>query len=285
MLEIAEIPPWELARRVQVLNERLKERWDLTDRQAVRFQGLMWREITGCMVRHADMIMKQAREMIEARAEDGSFTSEQVAQWTRESEPLFTDLQQRVARVSECMGKMLDEDQVKVFERDLASFDKRMAYVEAKRQAWSRGEWKPEDWGLQQDPVSLAGAEAESRQEASLVILAEHDAENEAPPSGDTMSGDRWYSHAPSTWYLYVEDAVQWYGFDRAQLEAAKSIHSELVQRARDCIKRHRPPLGAVPWEERDTHEGFETVRNHFAELKRRLDLLVTKAQLDKAGA
>jgi hypothetical protein len=138
---------------------------------------------------------------------------------------------------------------------------------------------------LQQDPVSLAGAEAESRQEASLVILAEHEAENEAPPSGDTMSGDRWFSHAPSTWHLYVEDAVQWYRFDRAQLEAAKSIHAELVQRARDHIKRHRPRLEAVPWEERDTHEAFETVRNHFAELKRRLDLLVTKAQFHKAGA
>jgi hypothetical protein len=284
ILEVAEIPPWEPARRMQVLNERFRERWDLTDRQAVRVQGLMWQEFTDTMVQHADLIMKQAREMIRARAEDGSFTSEQVAQWTRESEPLFSDLRQRAARVSEYMCEMLDGDQLKVFERDLESFDKRMGYIEMKWEAWSRGEWKPEDWGLQHT-AKPAGGGAESREEASLVILAEHETEDEAIPSGDTVSGDRWFSHAPSTWYLYVEDAVQWYRFDRAQLEAAKSIHTELVQRARAYIKRHGPLLEAVPWEERDTHEGFETVRRHFAELKRRLDLLVTRAQLDKAGA
>jgi hypothetical protein len=285
ILEVAEIPPWEFARRMGVFNRRVKERYGLTDRDALEFQSMLWREVGACLVKNSDIIIKQVGEVIAARAADKPFTSEQVAKWTEETDPLFADAQERIARVARRMEEMLEPEQRAVLGRDLKSLHKRMDYFLEKREAWAQGKWEPGDWGMRDNAVHASAAEEEPRAQASLVIIAEPtEGEDDAIVDDETKRARRWLPHDPSTWYLYVLEADAWFGFDPAQREAAKSIHDELLRRAADHLKIHGARLTAVPPDERETHEDYETIRKQFAELQQRIGLLVTSAQRDKAA-
>jgi hypothetical protein len=264
ILDVAEIPPWDFMGRIQRFNEHVQERYDLTDEQSFRFLGVMWREAGAGLVKNFPVILKQTQEMIETRTQGQPFTPEQIAEWTKESEPLFNDFLQRADRASRQMRGLLDPEQQAVFDRDLKSFTKRVTHYAEKRKEWVQGGWRPSDWGMQDDPI----------QRAEHVQPGQQGAESTRIP--------RWLPHEPSTWFAYVLHAKKRYRFDAAQMEAAKSIHDELLERATAYAKLHAAQLRAVPKSERAVHKDYEVIRRLFTELKERIRSLVTRVQRDR---
>jgi len=269
ILEVSEIPPWEFPRRIQLVNQRVKERYEFTDAEAFQFQSMMWRETGTVLLKNSGIILKHAREIIETRTNGQPFTPEQIAEWTKESEPMVADIQERIARVSGQMREKLKPAQQAIFDRDLKSLSKRMNHYVEKRKDWVKGQWRPSDWGMQNDPIQ--------RGERVQPF---------APANGAKPSRiPRWLPHEPATWFAYVLHAEKRFGFDVSQREAAKSIHDELLERASAYTKSHAVELGAVPRDQRASHENYHTIRRQFAELKQRIGLLATRVQKDKTGS
>jgi hypothetical protein len=140
-------------------------------------------------------------------------------------------------------ARSLRPEQRKRFDRDVAATRRRVDQRMAMMRQWQKGTWRPQDWGLGNDPIHAAviqdAAEPRNRKTAPAP----------APAQGD-----------PDEWTAYVTNFIVRYGLDDNQQVTAHSILDELRHRARG----------------KSDHEARAAL---FEELKRRLDALPTRAQ------
>ncbi|MHC4235371.1 MAG: hypothetical protein ACYSUQ_09680 [Planctomycetota bacterium] len=264
--EVAKIPPWELDRRLDRLAERFSDRYELGPAQRARFRGVIYRETFGFMWSNAGELFEQVRQSVGARVGGQPFTQEQVAEWTRRSEPMMADMQQRIDRMVEELGGTVDKAHRDRFERDLESFERRQAYVYRLRESWKEGGWKPEDWGLEDDPIQRGAGRPPSQSRA----------EENKPAYSKTD---------PATWEAYVRDFIRRYKLDRGQAAAAESILVELLSRALSYLRANAEALAAISPEERADHELLGPIKAMFTELRSRLERIPTAAQRRDAQA
>jgi len=276
VLEVAAIPPWEFMKRFERLNQRVGERYDLSASQRFQLQGAMIRETGKMLLGHADLIFDQAGEMLQARQAGRPFTAEEIARWTKESEPLMGEARAVIDRINGELGASMSPQQKQVFERDLGAFEQRWAVVQEMRSQWGQGRWKPEHWGLEDDPtqVGRAGPDAWRPGPGSSPV---------GPMMPEPAAIPRWKAHDPSTWFAYVLEVKGTYELDPGQMTTAESIHAELVGRATGYATRAGEDLLRVPEAERAVHPAYEPIRELFAELQSRLEPIPTTAQRHRA--
>ncbi len=266
VLEVAHLPPWDYLQRFQLASERLSERYEFTPEQTAQVQGMALREMSGFVLGNSRVLLKQVREWVDATANMEAITPERVAQWTKESDPLLKDARARFDRAVSTLRESLSPDQRAVLDRDLASYRKRMDYITQKRRAWVKGQWHPEDWGMDGETfggASIDGAGGRDRTERARAL-------------------PRWKPYQPSTWYAYVLHFERRFKLDTSQADAARSVHAELVERANHYISTHADALRSVPVQERLTHPEFSSIRTWFEELRSRLESLLTRAQREQ---
>jgi len=269
--EVARIPPWEFDRRMDTLARRIGDRYGLSPQQQDGFKSRMYRETFGLIWNHAPVLLGQMKEYVDLRVRGEPLTPEKVARWTRESGDLMADWRQRSDRLVESLGREVDDRHRARFEEDVRAFQRRMAAVEQMRSSWAEGGWKPEDWGLEYDPVQL---EAELQAQAPGFSPAERAAaERLRRPIRPHAA------HDPATWEDYVRGFIALYALDAGQVAAAESILVEVLARAVDYLRYHAVELARVPRHERDAHEQYAPLRALFEELKARLAGIPTEAQ------
>jgi len=275
--DVAVVPPWDIVGRFNVMTECIRERYDLSPDQAARFQSALYRETGGMLMKHGGLIMDQSVEMLRARAAGTPFTPEQVARWTKDGEALTRDSRGSADRIRSEIGPLLRPDQKRVWAQDWAAFEQRWEVVETMRSEWAKGRWDPVQWGLDEDPIQqglMAGAdlrESASELPAEQVRLGHGDARPE-----------KWLAHDPATWIAYVRDMQRRCELSPGQLDAAWSIHAELVERATAYIDTHAVKVNSVLEAQRSTHELYEPVRSVFEELDERLRAMLTDRQRDR---
>jgi hypothetical protein len=284
--DIAAIPPWEFQKRIDHAMSTVRSRYDLTDAQYQDLQTRGYQFIGGMVWRHGRTFYRQTKEMVETRVRGEPFSPDQVARWTREGAPIFDDMRARFEELGADFSSTLDPRQREIFERDLASYHRRVDALDELRERWEAGEWRPEDWGLQHDPIHQP--------------LVDAAAEGEVQPDEDAVQPDPAAAGAPgkaapaaeeigvaaldeSTWARYVRQFVARYQLDDAQATAAWSILHELEDRAADYRRVHREELARVAPEEASTARVYRPLREMFEELKRRLHPIPTGAQRRRA--
>jgi hypothetical protein len=272
--EVAKIPPWEFDRRIDKLVERIADRYELSAPQAARVKSMVYRESFGLIWNNAPVLFQQTREYVGQRLRGEPITPEQVAQWVEDSESLMTDWEQRRERLVEGVSGAVDERHRELFEQDVQSLRRREQAVEKLRETWARGEWKPEDWGLQNDPIQQRGA-----------VAAGVSGPGFSPIERAAMQrlGQRpavYYDWDPSTWEDYVRSFIALYQLDPGQVTAAESILAELLARAADYVRAHHAELVEVPRAQRGTDERYAEVRGLFEELRTRLLRIPREAQI-----
>jgi hypothetical protein len=267
--ELASIPPWQIQQRMDFLLETIRGRYDLTDAQyndvRARFQGM----IGELAWKHGGTIFRQTREAVQTRLDGRPFTPEQIARWTRESEPLFAMMRERVDGHIEDLAKSFTPQQSATLERDLASYRRRITLFEEMRGRWAQGQWRPEDWGLHADPLH------EPILQRRADLLAKADAAREI--------GRGVFDYAEDSWSRYVREFIRRYQLNDAQAEAAWSILRELTRRAEDYRRRYELTLAEIPANQRATATAYAPLRAMFAELQRRLEPIPTQAQRRRA--
>jgi len=273
--EVSKIPPWEVTARLSLLTTRVAGRYGLSEEQAKRLQGSILRETAGFLFKHSRTLIEFTHEAVGARAAGKPYTVEQVRRWSKTIEPLMADTRASVERVSKQIEPSLSPEKKAVLQRDLASFEKRADYIDKMATSWAEGNWKPEDWGLEKDPIQSGTLTAPTPASIAPPVIPTEPIIAPIPT--------RWVPHDPGTWIAYVIDVQKRYGFDAGQKSSAQSIYAELVSRASDYIAAHRTELAIIPLAERAEHPRYEPVCTLFGELQERLDALPTTAQRNSA--
>jgi hypothetical protein len=265
--EVAAVPPWQIDRRIDKVVECISQRYELADPARSRLKQSIYRETMGMLWDNAGVLFDQAGQWIRMSADGEPVTPELVAEWTRQSEPLMEDFRRRSGTFIEEFSRTVDDRHRALFERDMASYKRRVEYFEQQRQRWAKGEWKPEDWGMKDGVLfrKRPGAAGPTSRPAAGARVARQ--------AGQVLP------HDPSTWHRYVLDFVNRYELDSAQSAAAYSILAEVVQRASTYLKARAAELDKVPPEQRATHQGFAPVRSLYEELRVRLDRIPTTGQ------
>lgn len=274
--EIMAIPPWKFNERLDLFTDRLAGRYDMSKDDTIRFRGMILREVTGVMFRHAGPLFKQAREALGARVRGEPYTAEQVARWTEANAPLRAEARLVAERLFKQLDTMLKPQGRRILQRDAESYRKRVKRFDEMATRWVKGEWQPSDWGLQHDPIqmgALRGVDGQPRPPTNLPGAARNEQDVKLP---------KWKAHDPTTWLAYVLDFKNRFKLDASQATAVESIHAEILARANDYVRAHDQKLREVATTERATHEAYEPVRALFQEMQDRFDAVPTSAQRDR---
>ncbi len=262
--DVVSIPPWQLAKRIERMTEHVANRYGLTEKQRGELQGKLMMEFGAFIGRNADTLFAQAREALNQRAQQKPYDAEQIAKWMKAYKPMRKDVDATMDRLLKEIGALVGPEAKEVFDRDVKSFHKRDKHVTEMMDRWAEGKWKPSDWGMQDDPI----------QTGKLPPLPDPKVEVEVGPPPP-----KWLDHDPSTWFAYVLDFKARFKLDVGQATTAKSIHTELLERATTYISGRLEVMKAIPISERGKHEAYAPVRTLFAELRARLDAIPTTGQ------
>ncbi|MBU0719460.1 MAG: hypothetical protein KJ749_14530 [Planctomycetes bacterium] len=280
--EVSAIPPWEMVRRLDVLVDRVSERYRLSPEQATRFRGLVLRETGSLLARHRGVILEELGEVLRTRAAGEPFTAEQIARWTKANAPLFQGLRESSDQVIKELSVSLDPPQRRILQRDVTAFDERWKTLEQWRSKWARGQWEPSEWGLEGGPAKAGSAAVGA--DSKAIPSAPSVQSGQDRPEEKIKQPTRWQAHDPSTWMAYIRAMERRYQLDASQVNAARSIHDELVERASAYIEGHAEQLRQVPLDQRPTHEQYEPVRALFDELEARVEGIPTSIQRENAA-
>ncbi|MFQ5461188.1 MAG: hypothetical protein ACE5E5_01030 [Phycisphaerae bacterium] len=271
--EIAEIPPWDPIQRIDRVSSRLADRYGIPQAGEFRIKTRMMLEVSEFFGRHADVIFEQTRRFVSKRMAGQPYTAEDVAEWSKATAGMNVELREWGERMYREIATMVDPVGLKRLNHDLASFDKRMTYLEKMDKVWRAGGWEPSHWGMQDDPVQ------NGTHPGMRVGRGAPQATSEPQRALDNKPPRRWYAHAPRTWIAYVFEFQRRYGFDPAQLTAINSIHRELLDRADAYAESRAEELGRVAVRDRPTHPLYQPICALFAELRERLDAVPTTGQ------
>ena len=277
--KVAAFPPWDIPGRINAFAQSVAERYELSPEKAIRFQASLVRESAGLMLRQGPAMLAQGREALQARANGVPYTADQIARWSKDAEPLFLELAQRVDRLSNELDAALDGEKKELFQKDRARYNLRQEVVDRMTARWAKGQWYPEEWGLDDDPIQMhrASSAANSSGPASA-------AKPVAPPLREVVIPSRWIDHDPATWIALLLEVRNRYKLDSGQMSTAWSIHGELVERAAAYAEGRSEELTKVPAGERSTHDAYQPIRGLFAELRERLEALPTSSQKEGSG-
>ncbi|MCH8853095.1 MAG: hypothetical protein IID41_10650 [Planctomycetes bacterium] len=267
-LQIQQVPPWKLEDRMDLLVEAAGQRYHLDEQQSTRFQNQMYGEMWKMAIKYGPTLMNNAREMLETRLRKEPFTADQVARWANAFDPLMQGFQADVSRMADEFGHMLTPEQRTVFDRDLQSVNKRMAHFASRTEAWKKGEWRIEDWGLQDDPIHLPVYKKRLAVEAI-----------------DRLLNRRVRPQDEDSWRRYVRGFVTLYDLDGVQKQVCSSILEDLLARARRYRVLKGQEIRQLTLQQRRDHALLEPIREMFSELKSRLSRIPMERQYKRALA
>ena len=154
--DVGSIPPWKPEQRFERVLELVGDRYLLDEGQKATLQSQMFRISLDVFARHSDRIMEYSMEALETRAAREPFTPEQIARWTKLAEPVMVDMRAEMKAGAEEFMEHLDPEQRAIVQRDLDAADRRFGDMQSMSEQWKRGEWSPEDWGMEDDPIQNA---------------------------------------------------------------------------------------------------------------------------------
>lgn len=272
--EIASIPPWEPIKRLNRLNERIEERYGLVGESRTRFRKTVMRETAGFLMRNAREILEQTSEWMELRSRREPITADQVTRWMEHGDPMLEELNERADRIVKGLERLVAPDKRRILERDLRGLEKRAKVMGEMSERWRQGQWQPEHWGMQDDPIqrsSTADGRGKSAPPDALPART--------VPRANEPGSVRPLAHDPSTWHAYVRQFKKRFELDAGQANTADSVHEELLDRANRYLGAHADILDKVPVSDRDAHEAYEPIRSHYRELQERLAAIPTSSQ------
>ncbi len=284
MIDVSSVPPWDYFTKMQVATDRVAERYDLSPLESMRFRTALIREVGTFLGKNAQTVKEQSRVYFDVINDNGELTPEVVAKLAKDAEPLMDEMRERILGMAEGMRTVLSEESRELLDKDIKAHRNRMAYFQARWLAWSKGEWKPEEWGFEPSPdlpsdewldEFFSDRESERETQAASIIL-EEDEELDVP---------EYFPHDPATWYAYVLEFERSHRLDRCQVAAVRSIYYELIDRGFTLRRNHMDVLRKIPEELRSSDPIYAPIRATFNELKTRLHALLTRSQQAQNGS
>ena len=316
---LANTPPFDLDQRFQVVVDAVGERYQLDRGQRARLKGLMLRQGMQFMVANGRQV-KQVMDQIKAdELWDQPMTPELVAKYSQLYKPMMDAAHESMEQLNNELHAMLNDRQK---ELHLADWQHGKARFESMRETltkWEQGDWKPAEWGLNDDGTIPAAALNESRiakriargpdpaQRPAVAALnvpgarpaeaPQVDPQNQPgtpPPLTDGQQQSRSLSIGSSTeWAQFVDRYVAFYGLDQAQQASARAVLTDVDKRADPIRTRNAERQASIMRQLADPALGeakrmqlsdeladlAKPIRPLFEELVSRLDRLLTGEQ------
>jgi hypothetical protein len=312
--EVDAIPPWAPQERLDRFMELFSDRYALDEPQERHFREVLLEESSRLFARQSGRIMQYAPEVIRTRAAQEPITAEQVARWATLMMPVLEDAARTNRRVVERLLPELDPTQQEMLRGDVEAHARRLDVLQQMARSWQQGEWRPEDWGLEEDPIQTGAVASDQAPQADQAdptarTPGERQAaavdEGESPaardrstnrlpaggvpvpsPAGGVAGGGRHTGRDDHPWADYVRQFIRKYSLDADQERSAWRIYDSVTEQRRQLERRtgvrtaQAPPLTTQP--ATGPAAGFEPVTAHerlFEQLRRRLERLPTRAQ------
>lgn len=304
------IPPWNQADRQNAFLDALTERYKFNSDQRRQINRIMQRETMRFTINHFKDIAPIALDAIKTRASGQPYSAEQIAEWSKTLSPLAEQAREAFERSVRELSKDMTEEQKAVLKRDVSAVLRRHKAFASQMKDWEKGEWKPEDWGLDGDPIQSGAKEnassAKVASDASELDLARaREAAIKSAAEGNRSDGGRMGNInadgrllQENEWERYVREFCDRHACTDPQRKSAQGVLRELLTRARDWraangqrIEEARAKLGKAQSadQQKPLREQLETMEkplsNMFEELKRRLDALLTAEQRKATAA
>ncbi len=282
MRAVESIPPWEINQRFDTFVGVISDRYYLDEKQEAKLRRMLVTENARLFTKHSGRIMSYATEALQTRAAGQPFTADQVARWTRTAQPVFRDSRVSFQRLADDFSKQLDPEQRQILARDVAAATNRMDTMEQMAQKWMQGEWTADEWGMQYDPIQMAGEErliAAEDAAAEAAAQAHQDPGSDAgvvagvserapqppapaptPPPANVARDDDRYAR-------YVRAFIDKFQINNEQQQRAWLFHKEVIGRDAGLRARFDPRIAAAD-------EGSELRKSLTADLDRSLDRL-----------
>lgn len=302
-------PPWAFKERADTFFTLLSKRYHLDDDQRSRLVELVVREATGLFAEHADTILAYSTEMIEVRAAGQPFTAEQIARWTKMSEPVMAAGHRRVQEATAEFMEDLSPEQREIVAADLGAADRRIGAVQEMMQEWKEGRWEAADWGMEEDPIQTGkvAAEREGRApqgsepqpeasgspsgeplakpsaEPAVTRRPEIEPEPATPPAPDRpakkVSAPRKAVDA-DPWAKFVQAFIEKYKLEEMQRQKAWVYYDQSKERIDQVTERWGPSVAGKTGEKKSDATRLRSELDRvFAQLKLRLERLPTRVQ------
>jgi hypothetical protein len=302
-------PPWAYMERADTFFSLLSKRYRLDDDQRSQLVDLVVREATGLFAEHADTILAYSTEMIEARAAGQPFTADQIARWTKMSEPVLVDGHRRMQEATAEFMEDLSPEQREIVAADLRAADRRVGTVQEMMQEWKEGRWEAADWGMEEDPIQTGkvAAEREGRPQpgsetqpdagdsAGTAPVPKPPAEPPAtsrpeiePEPAQPPAPDRVATKTPAPrravdadpWAKYVQAFIDKYKLEETQGQKAWVYYDQSKERVGQVTERWGPAVAGKAGEKKSDATRLKSeLERVFAQLKLRLERLPTRVQ------
>jgi hypothetical protein len=290
--EVESLPPTAFQERFQAMMQIVSDRYLLDEQQERRLGRTMARESTAFFLKHSDRILEYAVDAIETRAAGEAITAEKVARWVELAGPVFDDAQHVFNRTAAQFSKSLDPEQRRLVQRDLDAANRRMKRIGELRVQWQRGDWQPSDWGIETDPIQLAGeqrAAGKARADKPEKTGGKTASARGEPAKPAEDAAHDFASADNDLWAQYVRSFIRKYHLNDGQQQRAWAIHADVKER-RDALRRRFAKLNTA--QDRATSRAATleltprqraTLDRLFEQMKRRLERLPTRAQRKNA--
>lgn len=315
--EVGSIPPWQVNERFERFVGIMSDRYMLDESQERIFRHMVIRNSNDLFEKHSGRILQYAVDAIQTRASGEPFTAEKVARWAELAEPVFHDSWDNMNRLAGQLMERLDADQRERLERDLEATNRRLERMDVLRESWERGEWKASDWGIENDPIQLAGERRRAEEARQAVVedtpIIEElpgksgaQAQRTAAGSTEGKSGAASKAEPPKLiegvegaddeWARYTREFIKKYVLTESQQHRAWQVYRDAARR-RDRLKvRYGEQIAAAERRviasdtehsrallEKARKRQGDAIDRLFEQFKRRLDRLPTAEQREEA--
>lgn len=294
--QVNQIPPWQQAERMDAFFDALKGRYELTPDQTRQLSRMIQRETLRFTINHAADLAPIAMDAIRTRSAGQPYSPEQIAEWSRKFRPIAEEARESVERVCRELSKNLTPEQKNKLNTDLNALIRRHNGIMTQMVRWEQGQWNPEDWGMEEDPIQRGDrltpeAQAEIRaREAGRAAAARQSAASQPAPVDVTPTSEH-------EWVRYVREFVTRNECTDAQKTSAQSILQELLTRSERYRKASSKQIDSVraqmaaakaPAEREKLKAELDRLeaplKAMFEELKSRLEALLTAEQRTRAA-
>jgi hypothetical protein len=319
MIDVSKAPPWDFNARMAAATTLVKERYGLTEEQVKKVQSQFVRNSFTFFVQNAEQILPVAREMIETRTSNKPFTPEMVARWTTKLRPMWNKWYgDAVTGVNKFCEENLTPEQRQKVNQDMVVVSKHAKIFEETAATWAKGEWRPQMWGLDKDPVHVGLAAELARKDAGGAEGKTEPA-GAVPPTpsvppvargpmriGDSRAGAGQQAARDGggplpdddQWSAYVRQFIARYSLNEAQKTSAQAVLKDVQDRAKNyrsarseeitrLENRIRSGKSAEDRTEAqaELREVLKGLDEMFEELKTRLQTIPTAEQIQRAGS
>ena len=225
---------WPTNRLIELMLRRwadeVKHEYDLDEEQAVSVEKRLVERWGGFLEHNRSTIQPLANEFIELRMDLTPPDKERVMAWAERVLPVLDLFRDQINEGANEFREILTPIQKAKFENDIMKLGAGIQIAKAKVKTWTKGDFDERDfWEPTRSERRKRRAEREKER-------AERDA---AAESAESRPADQ-IGDEVRTWRAYVEEFVATYDLDDGQKGAARSILTELSDRALAHRDRNR---------------------------------------------